>query len=76
MFNRIFKELKKKEQENKVKGNVFTANAYNDAIKIIQDNLRQHNYIELGKSYDSKKYIVITENETDGSQSFTVRRRK
>ena len=76
MFKRIFKELKKKAQENKVKGNIFTADAYYDAIKIIQDNLIQNDYIELGKSYDSKNYIVITENETDGSQSFTVRRRK
>jgi len=76
MFDEIIEEIRSKIERYKNFGSIPYVEAYIDALEIIQNNLCKDDYIKIGKSYDSKDFVVVTENEADGSQSFTVRRRK
>lgn len=33
-------------------------------------------YLKIGERYSSKDFVIITENEKDGSQSFFIKKRK
>lgn len=47
-------------------------------IQMMQHYLPE-NYIEVGKTYTAKdfsKFIIITENESDGTQNVTIKKRK
>ena len=76
MFDEIIEEIRSKIEKYRSFGSIAYVEAYVDALEIIQNNSNEGDYIKIGKSYDSKEYVIITENEADGSQSFTVRRRK
>ena len=76
MFDEIIEEIRSKIEKYRKFGSIAYVEAYIDALEIIQNNSNEDDYIKIGKSYDIKEFVIVTENETDGSQSFTVRRRK
>lgn len=76
MFDGIIEEIRSKIEKYSSFGSIAYVEAYIDALEIIQNNSNKDEYIKIGKSYDSKEYVIVIENEADGSQSFTVRRRK
>ena len=79
MFDDLINAINEKIEYYKRLGNNDYVDAYLDVMKMISNSEAQKeiqdNYIQIGGTYNSKNYMIITINETDGTQSFIVKRR-
>ena len=74
-MDELIEKIKNLIDERENMGDGFRADAYRNALAVIRDSVKSHKYIELGKTYKSKDYLIVTANESDGSQTFIIRER-